>query len=166
MRAVESVKTIIKNYEKGLDPKTGALLNGPALESYKCPAGIWTIGYGLTSSMGIIEVVDGLKITEDQANAYLDSAIKKISAQIIPLIHRELSDEKFSSLISFVFNLGIGSLSDSTLLKRLNDGDFKGAANEFLKWDKYKDKDGVIKESEGLLRRRFEERTLFLSVPN
>ncbi|MNQ87056.1 Lysozyme RrrD [compost metagenome] len=68
------------------------------------------------------------------------------------------TQEQFDALVSFTYNLGINALKGSTLLRKLNSGDYEGAADEFLKWNK-----AGGKILSGLTRRREAERMLFLS---
>lgn len=70
-----------------------------------------------------------------------------------------LSQSQFDALVSFAYNVGIGAFRSSTLLRKLNAGDYQGAADQFLLWDK---NDGKVMR--GLTRRRQAERALFLSV--
>ena len=126
---------------------------GCKLTSYLCPAGVWTIGWGHTGP----EVVEGLVWTQEQAdNALLDD-LESAEHSVNSYVTSAINDNQFSALVSFVFNLGAGSLHQSTLLKKLNACDFDGAANEFLKWDFV---DG--QPNSGIARRRYAERSLFV----
>lgn len=127
---------------------------GCRLTAYLCPAGVWTIGYGHTGP----EVIAGLVWTQAQADAALISDLAHAAHAVTGYVTSAIDDNQFSALASFVFNLGAGSLHGSTLLKKLNDRDYEGAANEFLKWDFV---DGQA--NSGLARRRFAERDLFLT---
>jgi lysozyme len=132
------------------------------LKAYKCPADKWTIGYGHTGP----EVYSGLVITEDQAETLLEKDLETFEMGVEELVKVSINDDQFAALVSFSFNVGLDidadqiaeGLGDSTLLKKLNAGDYVGAADEFLKWNKVKGK--VVS---GLSRRRVEERKLFLS---
>jgi lysozyme len=74
------------------------------------------------------------------------------------MIIPELSENSFSALASFVYNIGIGAFERSTLLKKLNSGDFQSAADQFLRWNHV---NGI--SVRGLLRRRKLEREIFMA---
>lgn len=131
---------------------------GCSLEAYADPATgaePWTIGYGHTGP----EVHPGMTITQDEADALLREDAEKVAKQITPMVHVPLSQEEFDALVCFVFNVGIGNFAKSTLLKKLNAGDYEGAANELPKWNK-----AAGKVMAGLTRRRNAERDLFNAV--
>lgn len=112
----------------------------------------WTIGYGTTGP----HVYRWLTITEEKAEQYLAEDLATFEREVIALVEVNLSQDQFDALISFAYNLGSGALKSSTLLKLLNQGDFKGAANEFPKWCK-----AAGREMLGLKRRRLAEQALF-----
>lgn len=126
---------------------------GCKLTAYTCPAGKLTIGYGHTGD----GVIPGLTITQAQAEAILLNDLQKAGSYVAWHATVPLTDDQFSALSSFVFNLGAGAFLGSTLLKKLNAGDTDGAANEILRWDHC---NGEILP--GLSRRRFAERELFV----
>ena len=113
---------------------------------------VWTIGYGHTSG-----VVAGQKVTKAKALKLLQEDAATAARAIRDLVHVRLNQNQFDALVSFVFNLGAGSLAESTLLKKLNKGNYKGAAREFVKWDHA---GGEVLA--GLTRRREAEAALFL----
>jgi lysozyme len=120
---------------------------------YICPAGIPTIGWGHTGAGVKLGTVNGW-----QADALLRSDVRKAEQSVLRLINVPLTDNQYAALVSFTFNLGGGALQRSTLRAKLNRGDYDGAANEFLKW--------VFaggKKLRGLVKRREDERQLFLS---
>lgn len=129
------------------------------LESYKCPAGIWTIGYGHTAN-----VKPNQKISELQADTLLAIDLQRFENAVNNLVAVPLTQNQFDALVSFVFNVGIGDkikktgFISSTLLTLLNSGDYNGAAEQFKRWNKSKGK--VLN---GLTHRRKAERELFLS---
>lgn len=137
----EKAKALIKEFE------------GLRLNAYRCPAGVLTIGYGHTS-----EVKEGMSITEEEANALLDQDVSIAAEQVKSAVKVELNANQLDALIDFVFNLGIGNLKSSTLLKKLNAGDYSGAVEEFGKWV-YSGKTVLP----GLVRRREIEKQLFLT---
>lgn len=132
---------IIKKYE------------GLRLEAYLCPAGVPTIGYGHTQGVKM-----GQKISTNTAEIFLDHDYQEAREMVTRLVRVPLTGNQIGALTSFVFNLGVGNLSTSTLLKKLNKSDYIGAANEFDKWIFSK---GI--KLNGLIKRRAEEKQLFLS---
>lgn len=136
-----------------------------SLEAYLCPAGVWTIGWGHT---GAVDKVDS--ITEEQANKILENDLEKFEEAVTKNCRADLNDNQFAALVSFTFNAGIGALRSSTLLRRLNEGDylvamsdnFENQRNEFLKWTKVRNpKTKLLEPSRGLARRRVVEGRLF-----
>jgi lysozyme len=125
---------------------------GCRLTAYQDQVGVWTIGYGHTGG----DVRAGLAITEDQAEALLVSDVAAASAYINSAVLVALAQNEFDALVDFVFNLGRGAFAGSTLLKKLNAGDFATAANQFAQWDHA---GGQVVA--GLLRRRQAEAALF-----
>ena len=126
---------------------------GCKLDAYRCPANIWTIGIGHTK-----DVKEGDKITEAQALDLLREDVKWVENAINDHVKVKINQNQFDAMSSFIFNVGAGAFSLSTLLKKLNAADYEGAANEFLRWNKANGK-----ELPGLTRRRQAERTLFLA---
>lgn len=129
---------------------------GCVLKAYKCPANVWTIGYGHTSG-----VKEGQKITKTQAEEYLKKDLVKYEKSVNKLVIVDLNQNQFDALISFTYNVGMGNLGKSTLLKKLNDNNYIGASTEFLKWNKAV-VNGKKKELKGLTKRRKAEKKLFL----
>ena len=123
---------------------------GLQLEAYLCPARVWTIGYGHTKG-----VQSGDVINEDQAESYLRQDLGESERAVEHGVTASLTQNQFDALVSFTFNLGAGNLFSSTLLKKLNAGDYAGAADEFLRWDHTGGK-----QLPGLTRRRQAERQL------
>lgn len=127
---------------------------GCRLQAYMDSVGVWTIGYGCTT-----DVAPGMKITITQAEERLKADVKDAVACVNREVKVPLTQGEFDALVSFVFNLGCGSLKKSTLLKLLNEGDHEAAAYEFRKWDKA---GGV--QVDGLTKRRFAECKMFEGV--
>ena len=125
---------------------------GCRLEAYKCPAGIWTIGYG-----HIAGVEKGQKITKAQAENLLKQDLQRFENGVNNLVKVKLTQGQFDALVSFAFNCGVEALKKSTLLKVLNQGKYDEAADEFDKWVYA----GMIKLN-GLVRRRRAEKEMFL----
>lgn len=139
-------------YEKAID--LIKKYEGFSARPYKCPAGVLTIGYGRTIDVRPYEIT-----TEEAETIWLDKYVKTIAGQILALVNVELSNNQICALIDFVYNLGIGNFKSSTLLRKINQGDFSAAANEFLKWNKA---GGIVLK--GLENRRITERMLFLDI--
>ena len=95
-------------------------------------------------------------VTKEQGTDLLKRDLKICERSVIQLINTELSDEQYAALVSFCFNLGSGSLECSTLRKKLNRGDYDGAAREFGRWV------FAGKRLRGLVLRRRAEMELFL----
>lgn len=128
---------------------------GLYLEAYKCPAGVWTIGWGTTKG-----VTPGMKITKEKAEELLRADLVKFEAAVEKNVKVTINQNMFDSLVSFTYNLGEGNLKSSTLLKKLNSEDYYGASQEFQRWNK-----AGGKVLNGLIRRREAERDLFNSYP-
>ena len=125
---------------------------GLKLESYKCSAGVWTIGYGHTSN-----VKKSDKITKDEAENLLQNDLIYFESAICDFVKVPLNQNQFDALVSFVFNIGVGAFSTSTMLKFINANHFPLAAGQFDRWVYAKGK-----KLEGLVKRRKEEKELFL----
>ena len=127
--------------------------------AYKCPAGIWTIGYGTTAMAGVgITPKDGMTISRSDAEAYLCATLNKFAEQIAPSITAPINENEFGAFVSLAYNIGPGAFKKSSALRLFNAGDKEGAAKAILIWNKAGGK--VLK---GLTRRREAERKLFLT---
>lgn len=104
---------------------------GCKLTAYKDPVGIWTIGYGSTGP----HVTPGKTITEAEAEALLRSDLSRFEKWVDENCNPS-TDNQFSALVSFAFNLGQDALKDSTLRRKHMAGDYDGAAAEFPRWNK------------------------------
>lgn len=127
---------------------------GLELKAYKDSVGVLTIGWGSTGS----HVTEGMTITKEQAEQLLKKDLERFEKGVSDLVKVPLNRNQFDALVSFSFNLGLGNLKSSTLLKKLNASDYTGASEEFERWNRAGGK--VLK---GLTRRRIAERDLFLS---
>ena len=125
---------------------------GCRLTAYQDQVGVWTIGYGHTG----LDVKPGMTVTSAQAEALLAQDVLSAAACVNNVVVVKITQEEFDALVDFVFNLGVGAFSGSTLLRKLNAGDFTGAAAQFDLWDRA---GGAIVA--GLLRRREAEAELF-----
>ena len=127
---------------------------GCKLSSYRCPANVCTIGYGHTSAAGSPTVVDNMKITQKQADDILRKDLVKYETGVHDLVTQPLSQNQFDVLVDFAYNAGLGNLKSSTLLKKVNAGQFDAVPAELMKWTK-----GGGKTLPGLVRRRQAEST-------
>ena len=128
---------------------------GCRLTSYPDPGtggSPWTVGYGHTGS----DVHPNMTITKEQAEELLMQDVQKSEMTVANKIHTDITQDEFDALVDFVFNVGAGNFAGSTLLKKINAGDMKGAALEFEKWDM-----AAGRHMAGLLRRRQAEEKLF-----
>ena len=132
---------------------------GLVLKAYlPTPDDVWTIGYGHTSG-----VTRGMTITKEQAEQFLEEDLKWVERVIDTSVKVPLNQNQYDALASFIYNLGGTNFRNSTLLRKLNSGDYKGAANEFPKWNKQRQKDGKLVPLAGLTKRRAKEQALFLT---
>lgn len=132
---------------------------GLRLEAYQDTGQVWTIGYGHTSAAGGMKVYPGLTITHAQSEQLLKDDLARMTYPVInDLVKVPLTQGQFDAMCSFIYNLGATQVSTSTLLKRLNQGNYNAAADQFGRWVY---DNGV--ELEGLVIRRAKERALFLS---
>lgn len=132
---------------------------GLRLNAYQDGGGVWTIGYGHTSAAGGLKVYSGVTITNAQAEQLLRDDLARMTYPVIDdLVKVPLTQGQFDALCSFIYNLGATQVSTSTLLKRLNQGKYDEAAEQFERW-KYDN--GVVQK--GLIIRRAKEKALFLS---
>jgi GH24 family phage-related lysozyme (muramidase) len=133
---------------------------GCKLQPYLDVAKIPTIGIGTTRYPdGKAVTMNDPPITEAQAQSFLKSHLEGDCKAVSGFVKVDVTDNEFAALVSFAYNVGRSALASSTLLKKLNSGDKKGAADQFLKWDHAGGK--VVK---GLTRRRIAERDLFISL--
>jgi len=132
---------------------------GISTKPYLCPASVWTVGYGATvGSDGRPIDPDMEPISETEAEALFLRDLESSEGWVSRLIKTALTENQFSALTSFTFNVGAGALQRSTLRMKLNRGEYQGAADEFPKW---RIAGGRILA--GLIRRRAVERALFLA---
>ena len=147
MKVNNAVLQLIKTFE-------GCLLN-----AYLDSVQVTTIGYGATFYEDGTKVKLGDRITQERANELLEWHIQEFAEGVSNLIKVDLNDNQFSALVSFAFNLGVGNLSKSTLLKKVNDNPNNHMIRtEFLKWNK-----AGGKTLNGLTARRNAEAKLYFS---
>jgi lysozyme len=145
MEVNKAGKDLIKQFE------------GCKLKAYKCPAGLWTISWGLTFYPDGRKVKEGDVITQQQAEEYFDAVVNDFANDVDVLVKSNVTANNFSAIVSFAYNVGIGNLKNSTLLKKIN-ANPKDATipAEFRKWVRANQE--VLK---GLVRRRDAEAKLY-----
>jgi len=132
---------------------------GLRLEAYKCPAGVWTIGYGSTFFENGSKVQNGDKITLDRADRLLFDIVMKFEISVRGLVKSKINDNQLGALTSFAFNVGVTNFRKSTLLKKVNANPSDATIrNEFMRWTRAGGK--VLK---GLITRREAEADLYFS---
>jgi lysozyme len=146
---------------------------GVRLKPYRCPAQLWTVGVGHVlypdqaklSAEGRrhypLKPEHNRSFTQKEVDELLRNDLCLFEAGVERLCGRSLSQCQFDALVSFVFNLGLGTLQRSTLKSKLTRGDIKGAADQFLRFSM-----AGGKILPGLQRRRIAERTMFLTNAN
>jgi hypothetical protein len=103
-------------------------------------------------------VRSGDKCTAQQADRYLAHDLQEFERAVAAMVTVPVTSNQFSALVSLAYNIGISALRGSTLLRLLNAGDYAGAANQFLRWNR-----GGGRVLPGLVKRRAAERDLFLT---
>lgn len=157
---------LVRKYE-GIPDGNPATAN---IDPYLDPVGIWTIGWGHAiryqgrflrgeADRPQAEALYPGGITMEQAVAMLHGDLIDAGRDVLSVVVVPLNDNEFGSLTSFAFNLGIGNLRSSTLLRKLNADDRVGAADQFTRWVR-----AGGKELLGLVKRREAERSLFLKT--
>lgn len=121
--------------------------------AYRCPANVLTIGWGCTEN-----VKEGMIWTRDEAAVALRRELEKFEAGVMRLTTVPLNQNQFDGLVSLTYNIGLSAFERSTIRKRLNAGDYSGAASAFELWNK-----GGGRVLRGLVNRRAREATLFLT---
>ena len=145
MKLNESGSDLIKSFE------------GLKLAAYLCPAKVPTIGYGNTLYEDGTPVKIGDRISNDVANKLFNVIASEFADRVRPLVKSSISENQFSALVSFAYNVGIGNLKSSTLLKKVNiNPNDESIRVEFMKWNKANKK--VLA---GLTKRRQAEADLY-----
>src|SRR5258708_4590370 len=153
--AGSAVATGVQNIVNIADSTVSLLksLEGFAANAYRDAKG-WSIGYG--HYMGTNPTID--TVTPDQAEALLSDDLATAASAVNGAVKMPLSQNQFDALVSFAYNVGVNAFSGSTLLRKLNAGDYAGAAQEFPRWNK---SGGVVNNS--LVARRATEQQLFMT---
>ena len=124
---------------------------GLELDSYQCSANVWTLGYGHTQG-----VAEGDSCSEEEAEIILVNDLKEFETYVNALVDVDLDQNQFDALVAWTFNLGPTNLRTSTLLKKLNAGDYNDVPSEIKRWNRA---GGQVLD--GLIRRREAEALLF-----
>ncbi|MBF0888054.1 lysozyme [Gluconobacter cadivus] len=146
-----------------------ALLRRPGFEGfcatpYVCPAGYWTIGYGSRwLANGQPVTARTAPIDRATADSLLLRTVTGLNVALSRLVRVTLSDVQRAALLSWQYNVGTAAVESSTLLRKLNAGDYASAADELLRWDKATVR-GHLVELDGLKSRRGLERAVFLGL--
>ncbi|OTG85516.1 lysozyme [Acinetobacter sp. ANC 4558] len=130
---------------------------GKRLTAYDDGVGVWTIGFGTTIYPNGQKVKKGDTCTEAQAKQFMQNDLKKFEHAVNEAVTVSLNQNQFDALVSLTYNIGSGAFEKSTLLKKLNTGDYQGAANQFDAWV-----NAGGKRLQGLVNRRVKEKELFL----
>lgn len=144
---------------------------GVRMKPYQCPAKLWTIGVGhvIDPNHGKLKIEDRVGLpcpegwnrtfTMEEVDAILAKDLERFERGVLRYCPAAVNRQGWlDALVSFSFNVGLGTLQRSTLRAKFNRGDYEGAAEEFLKYTKAGGK--VLK---GLVNRRNDERALYLS---
>jgi len=107
---------------------------GLRLQAYQDSKGVWTIGYGHTAAAGTPYVHKGLKITAQEAERILARDLGQYERAVEEAVQVPLTDNQFAALVSFTYNVGSAAFKRSTLLKKLNKGDYESVPDEMKKW--------------------------------
>lgn len=126
---------------------------GCKLSAYLCPANVPTIGYGRTTNVKM-----GDNCSQEQADSWLAEELEHFGAGVAEMVKVEVSQNQFDALVSFAYNVGLGALKKSTLLRLLNLNKHDECGAQFLRWNK-----AGGKVLAGLTRRREAEKEMFES---
>lgn len=117
---------------------------GLRLTAYRDVGGKWTIGYGHVNGAR-----EGMRITQREAEDWLRRDLAQAELAVDTAVKVALTDSQFGALVSFVFNVGVNAFKRSTLLRKLNAGDYEAVPAELLRWTK-----AGGKQVPGLVNRR------------
>lgn len=126
---------------------------GCELKAYRCAANVLTIGYGSTKG-----VTEDMEITQEEAESLLQEEMHEYEGYINDMVKVPLEQHQFDAMVSWVFNLGSGNLSSSTLLKKLNNSEYDEVPAQIRRWNK-----AGGKVLDGLIRRREAEAKMFMN---
>ncbi len=131
---------------------------GKRLVAYDDGVGIWTIGFGTIKYPNDVRVKKGDTCTLEQAKEYMRHDLIEFEHTVNSSVKVPLNQNQFDALVSLAYNIGSNAFKSSTLVKKLNTGDYKGAADQFNVWI-----NAGGKRMQGLVNRRDREKLLFLS---
>jgi lysozyme len=144
---------------------------GVRLRPYRCPALLWTVGVGhvIDPSHASVKYEDRKSLpipsgwdrtlSMDEVDSILSKDLGRFEQGVVRACPSVVDSQgRFDALVSFSFNVGLGNLQRSTLRMKVNRGEYESAADEFLKWTK-----AAGRVLPGLVKRRQDERSLFLS---
>lgn len=124
--------------------------------AYRCPAGIWTIGFGHTSAAGLPKVYKGMKVTKEEARAILRRDVVQYEQAVLKAIKASLTQNEFDALVSFCYNVGATNFAKSSVVRFINSGKKGQVGAALAMWVK-----GGGKVLPGLVSRRADEAALF-----
>ena len=159
---VDQINHLIAGFQQKQKTVSAAGINlicsfeGLKLKAYDDGVGVWTIGFGTTVYPNGNKIKKGDTCTEAQAKAYMAHYLKKFELAVNNGVTVPINQNQFDALVSLAYNIGIKAFTNSTLLKKLNVGDIRGASAQFEVWNK--DNGRVV---QGLVNRRAVERKLF-----
>ena len=147
--------TLLKEFERGRDAKTGKLLpvGAPATEAYDDGGGVWTISWGLTGP----DIKKGTVWTPRKCTAEFNKRVEDFEAKVRAECTREPNENQLAAMVCLAFNIGIAAFKGSTVLRMHNAGKWAEAANAFSMWKK---DNGVVLS--GLVKRRAQEAALYI----
>ena len=131
---------------------------GKRLVAYDDGVGVWTIGFGTIKYPNGVRVKEGDTCTLDQAKEYMRHDLIEFEHTVNSSVKVPLNQNQFDALVSLAYNIGSNAFKSSTLVKKLNAGDYQGAADQFNAWV-----NAGGKRMQGLVNRRDREKLLFLS---
>lgn len=129
---------------------------GCKLKAYKDVAGVWTVGYGLTTAAGFIEVGPDTTLTQEEADRYLEQAVNKYADGIRSAITAPINENQFAAFVSLAYNVGIYGVRRSSAVRRFNAGQLDKVPRAIRAWNKAGGR--VV---QGLVNRREAEVELF-----
>ena len=131
---------------------------GKRLAAYDDGVGVWTIGFGTIKYPNGVRVKKGDTCTLEQAKEYMRHDLIEFEYTVNSSVKVPLNQNQFDALVSLAYNIGSSAFKSSTLVKKLNTGDYQGAADQFNVWI-----NAGGKRMQGLVNRRDKEKLLFLS---